>query len=192
MASEASRQAKKRYQQTEKGKLAQRKAQEKYAQTPEGKEVRKRASQKFEAENAEARREYKRLKAREYRLRSKKPDQHGEKTCRMWDYYMYGDAPQPWVAIALRSDSLSPMTNRDPNAQYRRISGSSGTGDNNIYCKDICIFFKYNKNFISLKTRNFTITTRKPSKQKKNPVLIFPEERLRLKNICQSVQLDST
>ena len=69
MATEAQRQASRRYKKTEKGKATKRKAQERYAQTPEGKEALKNASQKFETENAEARREYKRLKAREYRLR---------------------------------------------------------------------------------------------------------------------------
>ena len=71
MSSESLRKAIKRYRQTEHGKTAQRKAQEKYAQTLKGREALKKASQKFEAENAEARREYKRLKAREYRLRKK-------------------------------------------------------------------------------------------------------------------------
>ena len=71
MTSLAQRQAVKRYKKTEKGKAAQQEAQERYAQSPEGQEALKRASQKFEAENAEARREYKRLKAREYRERKK-------------------------------------------------------------------------------------------------------------------------
>lgn len=71
MPSEAQLRAKARYAKSDKGKAVQRKAQEKYAQTPEGREALKRASQKFEEENAEARREYKRLKAREYRLRQK-------------------------------------------------------------------------------------------------------------------------
>ncbi len=68
----AQRRAKKRYLQTERGQEVQRQAQKKYAETPEGREALKKAAQKFEAENAEARREYKRLKAREYRLRAKK------------------------------------------------------------------------------------------------------------------------
>lgn len=71
MATSAERRAIKRYKKTEQGKAAQQKAQERYAQTPEGKEALKRAAQKFEDENAEARREYKRLKAREYRQRKK-------------------------------------------------------------------------------------------------------------------------
>ena len=71
MTSFAQRQAVKRYKKTDKGKAAQLEAQERYAQTPEGQEALKRASQKFEAENVEARREYKRLKAREYRERKK-------------------------------------------------------------------------------------------------------------------------
>ena len=71
MATSAQRQAVKRYKKTEKGKAAQQEAQERYAQSPEGQEALKRASQKFEAENAEARKEYKRLKAREYRERKK-------------------------------------------------------------------------------------------------------------------------
>lgn len=71
MATSAQRQAVKRYKKTEKGQAAQQEAQERYAQTPEGQEALKRASQKFEAENIEARREYKRLKAREYRERKK-------------------------------------------------------------------------------------------------------------------------
>lgn len=79
MPSDAYREAKKRYQKSEKGKAVHRKAQEKYAQTPEGREALKRASQKFEAENAEARREYKRLKAREYRLRKAKSDQDDDR-----------------------------------------------------------------------------------------------------------------
>ena len=65
MATSADRQAIKRYKKTEPGKAAQQKAQERYAQTPEVKEALKRAAQKFEQENVEARREYKRLKARE-------------------------------------------------------------------------------------------------------------------------------
>lgn len=69
MKSESVRKAVKRYRQTEQGKAAQREAQERYAQTESGREALRKASQKFEAENAEARREYKRLKAREYRLR---------------------------------------------------------------------------------------------------------------------------
>lgn len=71
MATEAERQAIKRYKKTEQGKAAQQKAQERYAQTPEGKEALKRAAQKFEDENAVARREYKRIKAKEYRQRKK-------------------------------------------------------------------------------------------------------------------------
>lgn len=71
MATSAEREAIKRYKKTEQGRAAQQKAQERYAQTPEGKEALKRAAQKFETENAEARREYKRLKAREYRQRQK-------------------------------------------------------------------------------------------------------------------------
>lgn len=71
----AQRRAKQRYLETERGKEVQREAQKKYAQTPEGREALKKAAQKFEAENAEARREYKRLKAREYRLRSKQQNQ---------------------------------------------------------------------------------------------------------------------
>ena len=73
MATEAQRQASRRYRKTEKGKAAKQKAQERYAQTPEGKEALQKASQKFEAVNAETRREYKRLKAREYRLRKQQP-----------------------------------------------------------------------------------------------------------------------
>lgn len=60
-----------KYRRTEKGKTAFRKAHEKYVQTPEGKEAQNRASQKFEEINKEARREYKRLKAREYSLKKK-------------------------------------------------------------------------------------------------------------------------
>jgi len=71
MTSEAQREANQRYRQTEKGKATRQKAQERYAQSLEGKESLKKAWQKFEAENAEARREYKRLKAREYRQRKK-------------------------------------------------------------------------------------------------------------------------
>lgn len=71
MASESVRKAVKRYRQTEQGKAAQREAQERYAQTEEGREALRKASQKFEAENADARREYKRLKAKEYRQRKK-------------------------------------------------------------------------------------------------------------------------
>ncbi|MFB2834255.1 MULTISPECIES: hypothetical protein [Floridanema] len=71
MATDAQRKAIERYRQTEKGKQAQREAQERYAQTEEGKEALKRASKKYEAENADARREYKRLKQREYRAKQK-------------------------------------------------------------------------------------------------------------------------
>lgn len=71
MATDAHRKAIERYRQTEKGKQAQREAQERYAQTEEGKEALKRASKKYEAENADARREYKRLKQREYRAKQK-------------------------------------------------------------------------------------------------------------------------
>lgn len=71
MATESQRLAVKRYRKTEQGKAAQRAAQERYAQTPEGREALKKAQEKFEAENAEQRREYKRLKAREYRQRKK-------------------------------------------------------------------------------------------------------------------------
>ena len=71
MATSAQRQAVKRYRKTDKGKAAQKEAQQRYAQSKEGKEALKKAAQKFAQENAEALREYKRLKAREYRERKK-------------------------------------------------------------------------------------------------------------------------
>lgn len=71
MATDAQREAIERYRQTEKGQQAQREAQERYAETELGKEALKRASLKYEAENADARREYKRLKQREYRAKQK-------------------------------------------------------------------------------------------------------------------------
>ena len=64
--SEAHRRARKRYLETERGKAIQLAAEEKYRNSPEGKEARRRAAQKYELEHAEERREYKRLKAREY------------------------------------------------------------------------------------------------------------------------------
>ena len=50
---------------------AQRKAQKKYAESEKGQLAIKRATERYEAENAEQRREYKRQKAQEYRLREK-------------------------------------------------------------------------------------------------------------------------
>ncbi len=69
MATEAQRKAIRKYKKTAQGKEAQKKALKKYALSEKGREARARASEKFERENAEARREYKRLKQREYRAR---------------------------------------------------------------------------------------------------------------------------
>ena len=71
MPKESEKKAIERYRTTEKGKAAQRRSQKNYAETEKGAIARKRASEKFEAENAEARREYKRKKQAEYRAKRK-------------------------------------------------------------------------------------------------------------------------
>lgn len=77
MLSDALKKAIKRYRTTERGQEVQRKAHTKYAASEKGQEALRRASEKFEAKNVDARREYKRLKAAEYRKKRQSGSESG-------------------------------------------------------------------------------------------------------------------
>lgn len=84
MTTEAQKRAIERYRRTKKGKEAQAEAQRRYAESEKGKEAQAEAQERYRENNAEALREYKRLKAREYRAKQKakkamaQPDDRGD------------------------------------------------------------------------------------------------------------------